>query len=326
MPFPPSPDIGVSIAIPCYNYGHYLRDAIDSGLRQTHRNIEVLVIDDGSTDDSAQIANSYGPPVRCITQNNRGLGAARNRALEEARYDLVVFLDADDRLAPGAVEAFLRGYHSELRPGVVAGCTKDITANGSPLGHKCHPLCFDGIRRIELADTVIMSPFSPIVLADRQFLKSIGGFETDDSTFRGSEDRDLWIRVAASDRALCLVGAVIADYRVHQASMSHNGLRQLASSQAVLARAQQRYGKLLPQSLWRKAWAFSKFQASIMHTSEGRRWPAICELVQSFWLAPWLHHPVMSNSYGQLFRLKRLLVLLIGALRESMISRQRVAL
>src|SRR5215831_9104653 len=93
----------VSIIIPCYNQAHFLSDAIDSARRQTHSRIEILVIDDGSSDNTSEVAASYRD-VYCIRQANQGLSAARNAGLRASKGSLLVFLDADDRLLPNAIE------------------------------------------------------------------------------------------------------------------------------------------------------------------------------------------------------------------------------
>jgi glycosyltransferase involved in cell wall biosynthesis len=86
----------VSVVIPCYNGARFLREALDSVRAQTHPPLEILVIDDGSTDDSAMIAESSGPPVRVIRQANQGESVARNRGIDEAQGEWIAFLDADD--------------------------------------------------------------------------------------------------------------------------------------------------------------------------------------------------------------------------------------
>jgi glycosyltransferase involved in cell wall biosynthesis len=86
----------VSVIIPNFNYGQYLSEAIDSVLNQTHQDIEVLVVDDGSTDDSSSILKSYGTEIRVIYQKNSGQSVARNRGILESRGEIVAFLDADD--------------------------------------------------------------------------------------------------------------------------------------------------------------------------------------------------------------------------------------
>lgn len=94
----------VSVVIPCFNGAPFLRETLDSALSQTHSPLEVLLVDDGSTDESAAIADSFGPPVRTIRQVNQGESVARNRAIEEALGDWVAFLDADDLWHPQKLE------------------------------------------------------------------------------------------------------------------------------------------------------------------------------------------------------------------------------
>ena len=94
----------VTVVIPCFNAARFLRETLESALNQSHAPIEVLVIDDGSTDQSAAIAASYGPPVRVISQTNQGESVARNRGIEEARGSWIAFLDADDIWLPEKLE------------------------------------------------------------------------------------------------------------------------------------------------------------------------------------------------------------------------------
>ncbi|WP_157219961.1 glycosyltransferase family 2 protein [Flavisphingomonas formosensis] len=91
----PSPQ-AVSVVIPCHNYARYLRDAIDSVLAQSHPVSEILVVDDGSTDETVAVATGYGEPVRLLSQARAGISGARNAGIAAARFPLLAFLDADD--------------------------------------------------------------------------------------------------------------------------------------------------------------------------------------------------------------------------------------
>jgi glycosyltransferase involved in cell wall biosynthesis len=93
----------VSVMIPVYNGEAYLGEAIESVLQQAYRPIEIIVVDDGSDDDSGEVAARYGSVVRYAKQDRAGNGAARNRAIGLATGELFTFLDADDRLAPGTI-------------------------------------------------------------------------------------------------------------------------------------------------------------------------------------------------------------------------------
>ena len=112
----------VSILIPCYNGAPWLAATLESALAQTWRNTEVILVDDGSTDDSRAIAQGFAPRgVQLIAQPNAGASAARNRALRAARGDYFQFLDADDLLSPGKLAAQL-DLLAYREPGTVASC------------------------------------------------------------------------------------------------------------------------------------------------------------------------------------------------------------
>ena len=94
----------ISVIIPCFNAAPFLRETVQSVLNQTCPPLEIIVVDDGSTDDSATIAKSFGPPVCVVCQTNQGESVARNRGIEEAKGDWVAFLDADDVWARNKLE------------------------------------------------------------------------------------------------------------------------------------------------------------------------------------------------------------------------------
>jgi glycosyltransferase involved in cell wall biosynthesis len=95
---------GISLIIPVYNASLYLREAIDSVLNQTLRPRQIILVDDGSTDDSLAITRSYGDAITVIAQANGGTGAARNRGIAHANQPMIAFLDNDDRFVPHKLE------------------------------------------------------------------------------------------------------------------------------------------------------------------------------------------------------------------------------
>ena len=103
----------VSIVIPTYNRRHFVADAIDSGLRQTCERCEVIVVDDGSTDGTADyLREKYGDRIVLVTQPNQGPGIARNSGIEAARGEFIHFLDADDQLHRDKVDIALDIFRS----------------------------------------------------------------------------------------------------------------------------------------------------------------------------------------------------------------------
>jgi glycosyltransferase involved in cell wall biosynthesis len=108
---PQSPPPLVSIVIPCFNYARFVAAAIEGALAQTYPHTEIVVVNDGSTDDSPRVIGRYRDRVRIIDQPNGGSIAAFNRGFAEARGDIVMFLDADDLMAPEAVAEVARAWH-----------------------------------------------------------------------------------------------------------------------------------------------------------------------------------------------------------------------
>jgi glycosyltransferase involved in cell wall biosynthesis len=106
----------ISVVIPCYNAGRFLRETLDSVLRQTCAPLEVIVVDDGSTDDSAAIAQSYETPVRVIRQTNQGESVARNRGMDEAQGEWIALLDADDCWEPDKLQKQTAALNADSHP------------------------------------------------------------------------------------------------------------------------------------------------------------------------------------------------------------------
>lgn len=217
----------VSVVIPAYNAEQFLRDALASVLRQTVAPVEILVVDDGSSDDTGRLAASV-PGVRCIRQSNAGVSAARNRGIEEARGELVALLDADDVWMPEKLAVQLTG----LRDNQFAFSARTETdallkplriARGGFEGPLLEGLLFHG--------NVVGTPSS--VMAPRHALLDAGGF---DPRLSMCADWDMWIRLASrlsgtySDESLVL-------YRLHEGSMSANLGVYESDSRYMLAKA-----------------------------------------------------------------------------------------
>ncbi|MEX0882819.1 MAG: glycosyltransferase family A protein, partial [Cyclobacteriaceae bacterium] len=110
----------VSIIIPCYNHGAYLSDAIESCLKQTYQAIEIIVVDDGSTDNTPEVAQLY-PNVKYIYQENQGLSSARNTGIKRSKGGFLVFLDADDLLFEDAINCNIGHLLKEPEMAFVSG-------------------------------------------------------------------------------------------------------------------------------------------------------------------------------------------------------------
>jgi glycosyltransferase involved in cell wall biosynthesis len=224
----------VTVIVPCYNGAAFLEETLRSALAQSHSPVEVLVVDDGSTDGSRKIAERF--PVRYIRQENRGLSHARNTGIRESRGNYLVFLDADDRLKPQAITRGLRAL--DLRPdcAMAVGDHVFIAADGSHLGNSG--------KRLDINhhfETLLKSNFIEMistVLFRRSVLQEVRGFDTG---LRVAEDYDLYLRIARL-HPICIHTAIVAEYRKHGGNASLNSELMLITTLRVL-KSQARYVK-----------------------------------------------------------------------------------
>ena len=142
----------VTVAIASYNMANYLPAAIDSALAQDHDDVEVLVVDDGSTDETHEVASRYGRRVRYVYQENAGVASAYNRALELAKGEYVHFLDADDVLTPSTVGRLAELLDESPNAGLAYGDALVMDAGGEVYGSRVAPASFGGRRLIPSAE------------------------------------------------------------------------------------------------------------------------------------------------------------------------------
>jgi glycosyltransferase involved in cell wall biosynthesis len=220
---PPAARPLVSVIIPCYNQAHFVRHAIESVRAQTYPDVELILVNDGSTDDVESVAAGF-PWVRCISQENRGLAAARNIGLARCRGDLVVFLDADDRLLPEALEIGVRLLTADPSLGFVAGHSRFITTEGTPLPTEQPLRGGEDPYLALLRRNSIRNP--ALVMFRRRVLDQAGGF---DSRVDACADYEMYLRISRS-HPVGFHTAVVAEYRKHGGNMSGNAalmIRQL---------------------------------------------------------------------------------------------------
>ena len=219
----------VSVVIPCYDQAHFLSEAIESVLAQTYPQIELLVVDDGSHDNTAAVAARY-PGVRYLRQPNQGLAAARNSGIRHTNGDFLVFLDSDDRLLAHALETGLQHLREHPEAAFVAGRWRLIGFDGleidtpEPAGLGLHPY------RSLLTGCLISCPAA--VTYRRGPLEELDGF---DSTVDASADYDVYLRLSR-DRSVAFHHETVADYRRHGANMTRDPSLILRSELAVLRR------------------------------------------------------------------------------------------
>ena len=188
--------------------------------------MEVVVVDDGSTDSSPEIARRF--PVRYIRQPNRGLSEARNAGIRESKGSYLVFLDADDRLKPQAIEAGLRALAQRPDCAMTVGDHVFIAADGSYLASSAKESPLHSHYEALLKSNFIEMISS--VLFRRSIFDEVGGF---DATLRVAEDYELYLRIAR-EWPICCHAVIVAEYRKHGANTSRNSELMLTTTLQVL--------------------------------------------------------------------------------------------
>jgi glycosyltransferase involved in cell wall biosynthesis len=221
----------ISVVVPCFNHGRFLREALTSAVSPS-RDVEIVVVDDGSTDNTPDVVATLETPsdLRFIRQQNTGLAGARNRGLRESRGRYLVFLDADDRLAPGALDtgASLLDEHPECA--FVFGRCVMMDAGGTLLPTSAQPRILRDQYRELLRRNYIWTP--AVVMFRREAVERAGGFDTHANA---AADYELYLHVARH-HPVCDHGQVVAHYRRHGANMSGNAAQMLRETLAVLHR------------------------------------------------------------------------------------------
>jgi glycosyltransferase involved in cell wall biosynthesis len=236
----------ISVVIPAFNRAHCVGDAVASVLAQTCKDFEIIVIDDGSTDGTAEVLEKFGGQIRLLRQDNRGVAAARNAGIRAACGKWVAFLDSDDRWHPEKLERQINALEKYPAKICFARCVnikgewlRDIEfISATPRGSE--------IFWVESAvDAVSVSPRHPLVqsmIAEKKTLEEAGLF---DESFRAAEDAELIFRLSF------LSGFLYVDRPL--VKVFENSANSLTYSVKLdsLARRHQSYLRLLAQMYWR---------------------------------------------------------------------------
>jgi hypothetical protein len=262
------PDGVASVVITCHNYAAFVRAAIESALAQTHPRTEVVVVDDGSTDGSRTIIASYGRAVRAVFREHGGQGAAMNAGFAASRGDVVVFLDADDLLEPGALAAAA----ARFREGIVKVHWPLWTADESGQAGGVHP--GDPLGEGPLLAAVIAGgpqgyvwPVTSGNAWSRAFLERV--LPMPEAEFRGAAESYL-AALAPAFGDIARIAEPMGIYRMHPGSASHRRLvgelmRAFERQYGVLERALRRLGVAVDTAAWPPT---ADFRQQVWQTTE----------------------------------------------------------
>jgi glycosyltransferase involved in cell wall biosynthesis len=180
----------VSVIIPTYNRAWIIKEAVDSVLAQDYKNFELIVVDDGSTDNTSDVLAGYGEYVRVLFQENKGVSAARNRGVAEASGQFVAFLDSDDLWLPKKLSVQVEFFNQT--PDALICQTEEVwMRNGIRVNPKKRHNKPSGMIFEPSLELCLVSPSA--VMIRREVLYSAGGF---DETLPACEDYDLWLRLS----------------------------------------------------------------------------------------------------------------------------------
>ncbi len=216
----------VSVIIPSYNRAVFLREAIESLLSQTYPVFEIVVVDDGSTDETKEVCDRY-PNVKYIYQSNQGISVARNTGISVSKGEYLLFLDSDDRLLPKAVEIGVNCINAHPEVGFVFGSYifQSINADGSYRTEEIYE------NQPEVADyaTILAAEHKiqcACVIFRRVAIESVGGFDPNLATM---EDINLFLRVAR-EFPIYFHNQIVFEYRYHGSNLSAKSAGMLISA------------------------------------------------------------------------------------------------
>ncbi len=259
--------ISVSVIIPTYNRVHFLKDAVQSALEQTHPPLEIIVVDDGSTDNTPSVCQAFPPPVRYLRQENQGVSAARNHGVRAAQGEYIAFLDSDDVWEPDKLAAQLTVFK---RYPEIAWCITDCTLvdvkghprNGAQGFAGFFPVFQDvglspdhffsqslsqdtvesGGRRFRVYTGDVFGLLfhgnfctSQSIMLRRGIIDSVGLF---DPALRVAEDTEYFHRVAAASHAAIVMSPLVRVRLGHESLVSaHNTVELIENALSSVARA-----------------------------------------------------------------------------------------
>lgn len=277
----------VSVITPTFNRAAFLPQAIESVLGQTFADLELLIIDDGSTDNTRQLVESYAQDkrVRYFYQKNQGQSIARNRGLQEARGEFVCFLDSDNAWMLDKLEKSVNVMQEQKGIDILYGDFVEIDEQGAELGVNRMKRHSGRVTPELLKDNFVSMNTT---MTRRACFECMGGFDTSD---RLAEDYGLWLRLSTRYRFFYLP-AVLGYYRIMQDQISTDKERRLKANEDLLLAFLERYPESVTRAERRRGLSHfylrrARYFASNQQIRRGCRDLLRSMKQDSCWLGPW---------------------------------------
>ena len=287
----------VSVIIPTYNNGRYVADAVESALAQTYPLLEVIVVDDGSSDDTEEVLRPYRGRIRYVFQENGGPSAARNTGIHEARGDVIAFLDADDRWLPEKITKQLDKLEQDSAVGLV-GCGLSLIDEKGDVLQTILRRNYAS-RSAFLEDLAVQNIVGggSVPLVRKECFQRVGLF---DKGIIGSEDWDMWLRIAWHYKVV-FVEEPLVQYMVRGNSLSSSAYteKMLVNDLAVISKHFKNHGQSLSIYLRQKAISSRYRSAALSHRDAGEQGRARYWIIRSFLANPFafLSSPINIRAF-----------------------------
>ncbi|HAT12703.1 MAG TPA: glycosyl transferase [Microcoleaceae bacterium UBA10368] len=219
----------VSVIIPAYNGDRYIVQAVESSLSQTFTDLEIIVVDDGSTDGTHQVLHPYLDRIRYIYQENQGVAAARNRGIKEAQGEFLAFLDADDYFLPSKLEKQLACFDVDPALDMVQTGWFIVNEKGQNIS-AVKP--WEQAPKLDLESFILYKCVRPsAMLLRRKWWKKLGGF---DSQFPLAEDLDFALRLTLKGGKAAWLEEILTCYRQHNSSLMSSGFPLMKNTEIMM--------------------------------------------------------------------------------------------
>jgi glycosyltransferase involved in cell wall biosynthesis len=298
----------VSVVIPTFNCAQFLPEAIESVLNQTAAPHEIIVVDDGSTDDTENCLRQYAGRIRYFRKVNGGVSTARNLGIREATGDLIAFLDSDDVWQPQKLEIQTACLRKNVNLGILG--TSQIDWPKERFTAFPEDLQDLKVKEVPFEDLVVRNVFNTSsVIVRKTVTELVGEF---DSTLHGPEDYDYWLRCLQVTVAANL-GLPLTGYRMVPGSLGKRAVSMETGMQRILK-------KLDGAGVWqgrhllrRKAHAYQNFSCAYMYAAANRQGVALSRLIRSMAWYPWFFRRDLVGT--SLARPKQFAIMVLRMLR-----------
>jgi glycosyltransferase involved in cell wall biosynthesis len=272
----------VSVIVPSYNMARFLAQAVESALGQTYQDLEVVIVDDGSTDDTTEVVEQWAgnARVRVVRQKNGGLSDARNKGIAAAHGSFVALLDADDIWLPEKLSRQMPLFHGHPEIGVVYSDYERMDGEGRPLPKGPTHMHRGWISAPLLIDNFVSASTAVV---RRQCFERQGGF---DISLRTGEDYEMWLRLSVEWQFDFTPEATLR-YRTWSGQMSRDFRARYATGINIMRKFLEQNPGVVPGSVLRSAWAHTYTGRGNVTLWHGRdRWSALRDYLRALTFRP----------------------------------------